>query len=71
MVYPSRASTRILTGVALAVASVLFAGCSASSGDAGNLSDGDTAPGLASPVFEHIHALTVDPDNGDLLVATH
>jgi len=71
MVYPSRASTRILTGVALAVASVLFAGCSASSGDAGILSDGDTARGLASPVFEHIHALTVDPDNGDLLVATH
>ena len=80
MAYPARTSTRILTGVALALTAVLFAGCSASSassaspaspGDADDLSDGGSGSVVASSLFAHIHALTVGADNGDLLVATH
>ena len=65
MTCPAQPTTRLLTGVALAVASVLLAGCSSDPGDAANVS------GLTPPAFEHIHALTVDPNSGDLIVATH
>jgi hypothetical protein len=62
---PSRAQTRFLAGVVLAVTAALLAGCSAGAGDSANV------PVVAPPAFEHIHALTVDPNNGDLIVATH
>jgi len=62
---PSRAQTRFLAGVVLAVTAALLAGCSTGDGDSANV------PVVAPPAFEHIHALTVDPNNGDLIVATH
>ena len=71
MPYPARAPTRILTGVALVVAAVLFAGCSANGDDADDLSDGGTGPDAAPSVFEHIHALSPGENSGELLVATH
>jgi len=65
MTRPSQAPTRFVAGVVLAVATGLLAGCSAGAGGAANV------PVVAPPAFEHIHALTVDPNNGDLIVATH
>ena len=65
MTRPSPAPPRFVAGVALAVAAVLLAGCSSGAGEAANV------PRLAPPAFQHIHALTVDPSNGDLMVATH
>jgi hypothetical protein len=62
---PSRAQTGFLAGVTFALAAALLAGCSAGAGDSANV------PVAAPQAFEHIHALTVDPNNGDLIVATH
>lgn len=64
MTCPPLAQTRLLVGAALAVASVLLTGCSSDPSNAAN------EPGTP-PAFAHIHALTVDPNSGDLLVATH
>lgn len=61
--------TRILAltsgAAAIVAATMLFTGCSPAAAPAAD------PTGVAATVFEHIHELVVDPNDGTLLVATH
>lgn len=63
-----RPPTALLGVAALAVATVVLAGCSLSAPSA---STGAGAPGAAGLPYEHVHGLGVDPADGAVYVATH
>ncbi|GAA1444520.1 F510_1955 family glycosylhydrolase [Nocardiopsis tropica] len=68
----TRQRTRLSAAAATAVLAVMAAGCAAEGQEGADRSSGTAAAGVALPEeVSHVHAVDVDPEGGDILVATH